>query len=128
MIRRAIAIALCSVTFFLIAFVIPVKAGHPFTTNLVCHTFEAGLEAAQYFADRDTETVTQRAKNDNDFACYWVESGYSYWGLELVHQYKVNGQYQGMVRALDADGREVFTFGTMEYIDTLFHRIPDQGA
>lgn len=48
MIRQVLTTLFCSVTFFLIAFVIPVRAEHPFTTNFVCLTEEAGMVPYAY--------------------------------------------------------------------------------
>lgn len=128
MIRQILTTLLCSVTFFLVAFVIPVKAEHPFTTNFVCLTYEHGIEATKYAEAGGLKALFKRSRIDPTFECYKVPLGYAYWAEEIVHTYMVNGVRKAMVKSFDGNGREVYTFGDMKYVRSLMHKPDERGA
>lgn len=128
MIRQVLTTLLCSVTFFLIAFVIPVQAAHPFTTDFVCLTMEAGMDAAGMDAAGERAAMIQRAKTDAEFDCYMVPLGSPFLFVELVHEYRSDGVPTGLTLAIDIHGDEVYTLGTIDYIDSLLHKAETRGA
>lgn len=128
MIRQALTSLFCAALFFLIAFVIPVRAEHPFTTNFVCLTEEAGMVAVRLSEAGAMDKLIQKAKKDKEFQCYWVKLGYAYMAIEIVHTYMAVGVRKVMVLSIDGKGREVYTFGSDTFVRKLLHFSGERGA
>jgi len=105
-----------------------VRAEHAFTTNFVCLTEAAGLEAVKYDEAGAIDALITRASLDPNFECYKVEMGYAYRAMEIVHTYMADGVRKAMVLSLDGRGREVYTFGVETYVRDLLHLADERGA
>ena len=128
MIRRILTTLFCAVSFFLLVFVIPVRAFDPFTTNFICRTFEAGMVAVKYAEVSEMDALVEKSRSDPEFECSVVDLGYAYWAIELVHTYRAVGVFKGMVLSLDAKGVALYTFWDMDYIRLLLHEPKGRGV
>lgn len=122
MIRQALTTLICSVTFFLIVFVIPVQAEHmPASVPYVCTSLEDAMETARLQVAEDMETMKRRARTDNDFKCFFFTQRQKIFLIELVHEYTAHGVAKGIVRVRGPNGSDAYTFGTMKFINEYLH-------
>lgn len=122
MIRQALTTLFCSVTFFLIAFVIPVKAEHITGAPYFCTTMEAAMETTRLQQADTLEVLRDRAESDVDFKCWFDNFNTRFYPVELVYEYVAYDALRGVITALAPDGSLVYLFGTMKYIDELLHQ------
>jgi hypothetical protein len=118
-------IALCASVFTLIAFVIPVQAGHMANAPYFCTTMDAAMETVRLQKAEKMDELRERATYDEAFKCWLAERDTPFIPLELVHQYYAFEAPRGVIKALAPDGTVVYLFGTMHFIDWLMHA---QGA
>lgn len=121
MIRQALTTLICSVTFFLIAFVIPVQAGHPASAPYFCTTVEAATETTRLQKALRMDELRTKAMSDSDFKCWFNESNVKFYPIELVYAYKVEGVSRGFITAYAPDRTIVYLFATMDFINWLLH-------
>ena len=123
MIRQALTTLFCSVTFFLIAFVIPVSANdQPAGAPYVCSTWDDAMETARLHAAEDMDAIIDRALADATFNCYFLDNSPPFKVIEVLYEYTAWGVRKGIARVQSPDGTEVYTFATMKFLNQILHQ------